>query len=65
MHSFVPVEGSELSDIDRAALANQNVAINIPRERTEEWPLYLPDHKLQPSNGAKDCLISNKNRFRK
>ena len=41
-----------------AASANQNVAINIPRENSDEWTPCFP-HKLKHTNGAKDSLIPN------
>ena len=34
---------------------NQNVTVNIPSEKPEEWPSCFP-RKLKPSNGAKDRL---------
>ena len=42
-----------------AASANQNARINISYEKPEEWTPCFP-YKLKLSNGAKDCLISNK-----
>ena len=37
----------------RAASANQNVTINTPREKLEDWPPWSP-HRLKHSEGAKD-----------
>ena len=42
-----------------AATANQNVTINIPHKKPEQWLPCVP-HKLQHSNGAKGWLILNK-----
>ena len=43
------------SHVTRIALANQNVANNIPREKSDEWPPCLPE-KPEPSNREKDWL---------
>ena len=42
-----------------AALANENVTVNIPRENPGEWPPCLP-YKPKPSNRGKDWWILNK-----
>ena len=43
--------------VSRAATANQNVTINILREKPEEWLPCLP-RKLQHSNGAEDDWLA-------
>ena len=42
-----------------AVLANQNIRIDILREKREEWPPYLA-HKLKPNNRAKDWWTPDK-----
>lgn len=55
---YPPIEGSGL-EITWDASANQNVTVNIRREKPKELPLCLP-HKQLHSNGAKDWLILHK-----
>ena len=52
------IEGSALP-VTRVASANQNVTINILREKSEESPKCLP-RKPGHINGAKDWWIPNK-----
>ena len=45
--------------ITRAASANQNVTNNIPLEKYEEWPPYVP-HRLKHSYGAQNWMIPSR-----
>ena len=50
--------------VSRAATANQNVTINILREKPEEWLPCLP-RKLQHSNGAEDDWLAESGKKKK